>query len=265
MIQPKVAIIILNWNGKEDTLKCLDSVKKLRYDNYVVYVVDNGSTDGSQEEIRKRFPWVHLIENTKNLGFAKGNNIGIKKALEDPEIKYVFLLNNDTTVDPNCLLEMIKVAETYENVGIIQPKMLRMDDPKTIDSTGHVFRWGRLVDRGIGEVDRGQYDDKLEIIGACAGACLYRREMLEDIGLFDESFFAYYEDAELSWRAYRRGWKARYVPTAIVYHKRGGTSNRNKEIKAKVKRLHMRNLVITVKRHGTLPQKLVFYGCVLNL
>lgn len=256
--QPKVMIVILNWNGKDDTIVCLDSLSKLDYTNYEVIVVDNGSTDGSQKEIKRRFPMVKLVENKENLGFAKGNNIGIRIALEDSNVKYIFLLNNDTKVEPNCLTELIKVAETDGRIGIVQPKMLRMNDPRIIDSTGHVFSWGRIVDRGCGKVDKGQYDCKLDIIGGCAGACLYRREMLEEIGLFDESFWAYYEDAELSWRAYKRGWKAKYVPSAIVYHKRGATTNKCEEITLKMALLNIKNMATTVNRYGTPLQKFLF-------
>jgi len=257
---PKVSIIILNWNGKGDTINCLRSLLNLKYSNYDIIVVDNGSTDGSQEVIRKLFPFVKLIENKQNLGFAEGNNVGIRFALNDRNVKYIFILNNDTKVDPNCLTELIKVAESESKIGIVQPKVLRMDNPKILDTTGHVFKFGLgwIVDRGSGETDRKQYDDKLDIIGGCACACLYKREMLEDIGFFDKSFDTYYEDAELSWRAYKKGWKAKYVPSAIVYHKRGGTVRKDKEIMLKMSMLCLRNMTIAIKRHGTLLQKFLF-------
>lgn len=260
MIYPKVAIIILNWNGKNDTLNCLKSLANLNYPNYDVIVVDNGSTDGSQEAIKKMFPWVKLIENKQNLGFAKGNNIGIRYALKDRNVKYIFVLNNDTKVEPNCLTELVKVAESDDRIGIVQPKVLRMDNPKIIDTTGHVFKFGFgwIVDRGFGKIDRGQYDDKLDIVGGCACACLYRRKMLEDIGLFDESLDTYYEDAELSWRAYKKGWKAKYVPSAIVYHKRGGTVKKDREIMLKMSMLCLRNMTLTIKRYGNILQKFLF-------
>ncbi len=256
--EPKISIIILNWNNKDDTIKCLDSLRYLNYNNYEIIVIDNGSTDGSQKEIRKRFSDVKLIENKENLGFAEGNNIGIQKALEDEKIEYLFLLNNDTTIEPDILKELVKVAESDSKIGMLQPKMLRMDNPDIIDSTGHIFKFGKIIDRGVGEIDRGQYDNKLDIIGCCAGACLYKREMFKDVGLFDKSFFLYYEDAELSWRAYKKGWKAKHIPSAIVYHKRGGTIKKDKGVMQELINQGMINISMTVRMHGNLRQKLLF-------
>lgn len=253
---PKVAIIILNWNNKDDTINCLQSLEKLDYPNYNVIVVDNGSTDGSQDAVKKQFPEVKLIELDKNYGFAKGNNIGIREAFKDKEVKYIFALNNDTVVHPDCLREMVRVAESDERIGMVQPKVMRFDK-KTIDTTGHIIRFGMVVDRGQGEPDIGQYDDKTDdIIGTCACACLYKREMLENIGLFDESFITYYEDAELSWRAYKKVWKAKFVPNAIVWHKRKGTMKKlDIETRRKIYELSLRNMVTVVKRHGSFYQK----------
>ena len=258
MIEPKVAIIIPNWNGKELTLRCLDSIKKLDYKNYCIIVVDNGSTDGSPEAIKNKHPDVILIRNNKNEGFAKAINIGIRKALGIKDVKYIFLLNNDTIIDRNCLRELIKVAESNHKIGILQPKVLNEFNPKIIDTTGHVIKFGRIIDRGHGEIDRGQYDKKLYIIGACAAAALYRRELFEDIGLFDESYETCYEDAELSWRAYKKGWKAIFVPSAIVYHRRKGTINKHKELRHFLELKCLENQVRTVKRHGNSLQKLLF-------
>ena len=262
---PKVAIIILNWNNKDDTINCLQSLEKLDYPNYKIIVVDNGSTDGSQDTVKKQFPDVKLIELDKNYGFAKGNNIGIREAFKDKEVKYIFALNNDTVVHPNCFREMVRVAESDERIGMVQPKVYRMNlcavfngvRVPVIDTTGHIIRRGIVRDRGQGHPDIGQYDDKTDdIIGACACACLYKREMLEDVGLFDESFITYYEDAELSWRAHKKGWKAKFVPNAIVWHKRKGTMKKlDVETRRKIYELSLRNMVTVVKRHGNFYQK----------
>lgn len=266
MREPKVAIVILNWNGKDYTIKCIESLKNISYQNYKIIVIDNGSTDGSQTEIKRKFPSVLLIENKKNLGFAKGVNVGIKRALEDKNVEYIFLLNNDTIVEQNCLKELIRVAENNrkKRVGMFQPKVLNMDNPKIIDTTGHIFKFGRIVDRGKGEIDRGQYDNKTDIIGACAAAALYKRKMLEDIGLFNEEYYIGYEDAELSWRAYKRGWKAKYVPEAIVYHKRHGTINKtSSKLKIKLHYISLENQILTVRRYGTIIQRLLFTSFLL--
>ena len=264
MNYPKVSIVILNWNGLRDTIECLESLKEVTYPNYEVIVVDNGSEGNDVEVLRQRFgDYIHIIENERNYGFAKGNNIAIHYALKSEKVKYIALLNNDTKVDRYWLEEAMRVAETDERIGICAPKILKMHNPKIIDSTGHVFKGGKIADRGTNEVDRGQFDDKVDIVGAMAAACLYRSEMLQEIGLFDENFITSYEDAELSWRAYRRGWKAKYVPTSIVYHKRGATMKKDKDIASKMALLQIKNEVITVKRYGTQTQKITFIsGCI---
>ncbi len=259
MDSPKVAIITLNYNNKDDTLKCLESVKESYYPNYFVLVVDNASTDKSVEAIKETFPDVKLIVNEKNLGFSKGINRGIRVAMKDPEVRYFFIINNDVVIDKNCISELVKVGEKYENVGMLQPKMLNMYNPKIIDSTGHVFkRCYLLVDRGHGEFDSGQYDNETDIIGCCAGAGMYKRELFEDIGLFDESFWMYYEDVELSWRAYKKGWRAKYVPTAVVYHKRSVTAKKFINNYYKIE-LSLENIAKVVKKHGGFKEKTIFF------
>lgn len=258
MKYPKVSIVIVNWDGKRYLEICLPSVFNLNYPNYDVILVDNGSTDSSVEFVKRNYPKVKIIRLDKNYGFAKGNNIGIEEALKDTNVKYIALLNNDTRVDKNWLSELVKVAESDEKVGMCAPKILRMDNPIIIDSTGAVFKWGSICDRGRGKVDKGQYDKKLSIVGAGGGSGLFKREMLEEIGLFDDDFFAYYEDSELIWRAYKEGWKARYVPTSIVYHKGGGTSKKNKEFEREMGFLYARNWARSVKRHASPIQKFLF-------
>ena len=199
-----------------------------------------------------------LIKNEKNYGFAEGNNIGMMYALKVLNPDYVLLLNNDTVVDKAFLGELVKAGMSYGRIGICGAKLLKMHNPKIIDSTGHILRMGRVVDRGTRKIDKGQYDNKTDVIGAMAAACLYKREMLEDIGLFDRSFFTVYEDAELSWRAFRNGWNAKYAPNSIVYHKRGGTRRRSNNISYMTNLLLIRNTVTTVKRYGTKTQKMLF-------
>ena len=295
---PKVAILLLNYNGWEDAIKCFESVYKITYSNWELIFVDNGSEDGSVSKIKewaerkpieyieelsygekearvkvlKKKEWDTLLPHQKlsilriekNRGFTGGNNIGIKYILEEKKTNYILLLSNDTVVDTNFLIELIRVVKSDRKIGICGPKLLSMNNPKIIDSTGHVFKGGRIVDRGQGKFDKGQYDNKTSVIGAKAAACLYRRDMLEDIGLFDENFFMYYEDAELSWRAYKRGWRGRFVPSAIVYHKGGGTTKDNQteqkmdELCVRNMYITVRNMYTTVRRHGTFYQNLLF-------
>ncbi|MBU1182523.1 MAG: glycosyltransferase [Proteobacteria bacterium] len=255
---PNVLIIIANWNGKEYLSDCLRSVFNQSYRNFKIILVDNGSTDDSIEFVKKNYPDVEIIPLDKNYGFAKANNIAMETALKDKTIEYIALLNNDTKVEKKYLSELVKIISSDNKIGICASKMLRMDNPGILDSTGHIFvdGLGMIGDRGGNETDTGQYDDKPDVVGACAGACLYRKKMLEETGLFDESFGSYYEDAELSWRAYKAGWKAKYVPTSVVYHKRYGTFKKNKILQEEIRNQSILNIMRTIRRHATAKQKL---------
>jgi GT2 family glycosyltransferase len=255
---PKVAVVILHWNNYPDTKECLLSLRKIDYPNYQVILIDNGSTDGSAEKLKREFPDCHFILHQKNEGFAKGSNAGFRYATRN-HFDYILSLNNDTTVHQNFLTELVQKAEKMPTFGIFSPKILNYYHPEILDSTGHTFRLGTLVDRGHGKVDRGQFDRKTRIIGACAACALYRVAMLKDIGLFDEVYGTQYEDAELSWRAHRRGWKAKFVPLSIVFHKRGATKRKDAQIYYQLEGpRHLENVVRTVKRHGSVAHKLFF-------
>ncbi|MBN3039153.1 MAG: glycosyltransferase family 2 protein [Candidatus Omnitrophica bacterium] len=258
MQEPKVCVIIINYNGIEYVLDAIDSVQKLLYGNYEIIVVDNCSTDGSQEAIKKGFPDVRLIVNRENLGSSGGYNRGMRESLTNNDVQYVFLINCDAKADPDCLKKLVVVAESDHQIGIVQPKVLRMDNPHIIDSTGHIFRFGRIIDRGHDQIDKGQFDNKLEIIGACSAACLYSRKMIEDIGMYDEEYGSNYEDAELSWRAHNRGWRAKFAPEAIVYHKRGGFKKKSEERWRKHYFLSLDSKIMALKRYGSINQKFLF-------
>jgi len=231
---PRVSIIVLNWNGLAHTIECLESLKKITYPDYEVIVVDNGSEGDEVTALKGRYgDYIHLIENDRNYGFAKGNNIGIKYALENFDPQYFLLLNNDTIVDPEFLTELTEVAETDGRIGACQSKILSLKDPKTIDAVGiliskkstkgitaypTLYLDGHPSQIGYGERDEGQYNQTVEVFGAVACSALYKREMLDQVGLFDEDFFAYYEDVDFAWRARLFGWKCLYVPTSLVYH-----------------------------------------------
>ena len=260
----QAAVIVVNWNGRHFLDDCLTALEKQTYPNFEVTLVDNGSTDGSVEFVRERFPGVRIIGLAENAGFAKANNLAIARALNDGA-QYVALLNNDTKADERWLEHLVRAMASKSDIGICASKMLRMDDPRVLDSAGHIFKWGRVFDRGVGEIDTHQYDDRLDIVGACAGACLYRREMLEEIGLFDERFGSYYEDAELSWRAHNRGWRARFVPEAVVLHRRGGTTKSDRRIEQDMNMRYATNVAETVKKHASLIQKLTVSASYLIL
>jgi len=219
LIESRVAIIIVSWNVKEYLGKCLSSVFQQTYSHFSVTFVDNGSTDGSIELVQMAFPAVKIISLVNNNGFAKANNIGIRLALEKKAL-YIVLLNVDTIIHKDFLRELVIAAESDETIGSCQPKMLSMDNPKIIDAIGITIRKnGKPMPSAHGKQDNDMYNQSKEIFGATAGAVLYKSEMLEQIGLFEEECFAYCEDVDLALRARLAGWKCIYVPQAIAYHK----------------------------------------------
>ena len=227
-----VSIVIVNWNGKRFLSGCLGSLQAQSFSNFEVVFVDNGSTDGSLEFVRENFPEIVIVENKENLGFAGGNNRGIEVARGN----FILTLNNDTELEVDFLERLTEVAEASDkDVGMWAPKILSMEDRKTIDSVGGLLFYpdGLARGRGRGELDVGQYDALLNetfIPSACAA--LYRKEMLDEIGLFDEEFFAYCEDTDLGLRARLAGWRTCSVAKAQVYHIYSGTSGRYSSFKA---------------------------------
>lgn len=231
MCKPLVSIIILNLNGKKFLEGCLSSLKVQSYPNFEVIIVDNGSTDGSVQFVRENFPDTIIIENKENLGFAMANNQGIKIA----KGKYIALLNNDTVVDRNWLKNLVTVAESSpEKIGMWAGKILSIENPGIIDSVGGLVISNDGIAKGRGrlEEDIGQYDREEEVLIPSACAALYRKEIFDEVGLFDEDFFAYCEDTDLGLRARLAGWKTISVPKAIVYHHYSGTTGRYASSKA---------------------------------
>jgi len=242
--EPMVSIIVVNWNGLRFLDKCLSSVFRQTFAHasggpalechnrgFEVVFVDNGSTDGSVEFVKGRFPAARVIENASNLGFAKANNIGMAQARG----KYILTLNNDTELKADFLDNLLQAANGADSgVGMWAPKILSMEPPHRIDSVGGLLIYPDGLARGRGrlEVDTGQYDGINDIFAPSACAALYRRAMLDEIGLFDEDYFAYCEDTDLGLRARLAGWKAASVPEAVVYHYYSGTSGRYTPFKA---------------------------------
>lgn len=229
-LQALVSVIIPNWNGKQFLEECLDSIEKQTFSSFEVIFVDNGSIDGSADWVEGRYPhWVRVIRNSENLGFAEGNNIGIRHARG----KYIVFLNNDTVVAPGWLEELIKPAEKDPMIGMCASKVLSYDQPDVLEATGELlFRDGLNRARGHREVDRGQYDSDVEIFFPPGCGALYRKITLDEIGVFDKDFFAYGEDADLGLRARWAGWKCQYVPKSVVYHKGSGSTGRYSPFKA---------------------------------
>jgi GT2 family glycosyltransferase len=216
-----VSIIVVNYNGMAFLDKCLGALRRQSYPSVEVLLVDNGSMDGSVEFVREKYPEVKVIENGENIGFARANNVGIRASRGE----LIATLNNDTEASPGWLDALAGAMLSDDRVGMCASKMLRMDDPSIIDSTGIcISRSGACWDRGMFELDGGQYEAMEEVFGPCAGAALYRRSMLDEVGLFDEDFTSYLEDTDLAFRGRLAGWRCLYVPKAVVYHVHGGTA-----------------------------------------
>ena len=219
-----VGVVVVNWNRKQLLQACLDSLTRQSHADFEVVVVDNGSTDGSPalvEEMAKTFPVsLRLIANASNLGFCAANNQGIFSM----GTELVALLNNDAEAEPGWLEALERVIRSEMDVGMAASKILVWEDPTRIDKCGHLmYPDGQNRGRGSGQIDRCQFDRTEEVLWPDGCAAMYRRAMLEDIGGFDEDFFAYADDAELGLRARWAGWRCWYTPDAVVRHHRGAT------------------------------------------
>jgi GT2 family glycosyltransferase len=218
---PRVAIIVLNWNGLVDTLECLESLTHLDYPAYEVVIVDNGSTDGSVSAIRARYSKAAIIETGENLGYTGGNNAGLRYALER-HVDYFLLLNNDTEVAPDFLRRLVEAAEADPRIGVVGPTIYYHDRPDVIWSAGGAIDWGRGSTRmaGLDEREEGQFGTEPRSVDFATGcAMLVRRAVVEHVGTLDERFFAYYEETEWCVRIARAGYKIVHVPMAKVWHK----------------------------------------------
>lgn len=223
-------MVIVNWNGRHLLGECLTSLLAQQAAGIEIILVDNGSDDGSAEYVREHYRDVRVVSLPENQGFAGGNNVGIGIAAG----KYIALLNNDTTADPAWLKNLLAEAEADPpSVGMWASKVLSSDKPDIIDNVGLLlFPDGLGRGKGRLEKDEGQYDQTEEAFfpSGCAG--LYRREMLDEIGLFDEEFFAYADDVDLGLRARLAGWQCIYVPSAKVFHKYSASSSAHSPFKA---------------------------------
>lgn len=223
---PKVYIVVLNWNGGDDTLQCLESLQTLSYKNFSIVLVDNGSTDGSVERIRKK-NWpiqITFIETGKNLGFAEGNNVGIRYALAE-EAEFILLLNNDTVVDGGMVDELISAAARYPQDGCFGPRILYMDRPDTV-----WFNEARWDMRNLRLSFPGQDKPATELPSwdvdtdyVCGAALFFRAEVARQIGLLDSRFFLVFEEADWCFRAHRAGYGCKVVPSAKLWHKVGAS------------------------------------------
>ena len=211
---PLVSVIVLNYNAGELLLNCIESIKKSAYKNLEIIVVDNISTDKSQETCKEKYPDIKLIQNNENFGYCEGNNIGIRKARGD----FIMILNPDTIVEPNCIKELIFAHEKLGE-GLYQPKILSLNEKQVLQSTGnmlHIFGFGFAKDKGRKD---GEGDEEIKKIGYASGTCLFTsRNVLDKVGLLDSFLFLYHDDLDLGWRASQIGINSYYVPKSKIYH-----------------------------------------------
>ena len=214
-MSPRASVIIPNWNTREFLGPCLASLRRQTFEDFETVLVDSASTDGSVGFVEENFPETKTVVLPENRGFSGAVNAGI----EASRAEFVVLLNNDTEQDPGWLAALVRAADSHPGTGLFASKLVDFGDRRRLDGAGDALRQSGLPYRlGHGERDRGQFEREEYVFGACAAAALYRRSVLEEIGLFDEDFFAYCEDGDLSFRAQLAGHRCLYVPDAVVYH-----------------------------------------------
>lgn len=255
MISMKVSVVTPNYNGKDFLYAYFESLIKNSNEIGEVIIVDNGSSDGSQEFVRNYrekvdFPIV-LIENSQNLGFAEAVNQGISKARYD----YIFSLNNDTVVEKSAILELLNLLNTDERVFSASSKMVQFNNPELIDDAGDDYTLLAYTKKRGNNQNLNKFIEVSEVFSSCAGAALYRKGLLEELGGFDSEFFAYMEDVDLGYRARINGYKNLFCPNAVVYHIGSATTgSQYNEFKV---RLAARNNVWVVYKNLPIPQKIV--------
>jgi GT2 family glycosyltransferase len=245
---PFVYVITLTWNQRADTLDCLESLSQMTYSNYRLLLVDNASEDGTVEVVKECFPQVEVIVNPENLGFPGGFNVGLQRAL-DRGADYAFMINNDTFVAPDILSELVAHAGAPD-VGMVAPKIYYADEPNRVWTVGgmrHPLTW-EMTDIGEKQLDRGQWEDVIERDYLIGCALLIKCSLLERVGLFDTGYCPiYYEDADLSVRARRAGYRLLTVPSARMWHKVSASGGGNDS--PRVRYLMARNSVRFFRKH----------------
>lgn len=294
----KIAVIILNWNKIDLTLACLKSVFQSRTDGQIeieTIVVDNGSTDDSKKRLkeiqekrnlsrqgwdeirisRSKFPRFKVIFNKENLGFAGGNNVGIRDALKN-KADFIFILNNDTEIKDDCILNLWQTFLEEEKIGIASPKIYyapgfefhkeryqKKDLGRVIWYAGGEIDWDNVLGRhlGVDEVDQGQYEKREENEFATGCAFMAKRQVFEEVGLFDERFSLYLEDLDFSYRVAKVGFKLVFNPQAIVWHKNAGSSSAGSALQTYY---FTRNRLLFAQKHAPLKLKLLVYRQALG-
>ena len=244
---PLISIVILNYNAGDLLIDCVDSIQKSNYKNFEIILVDNVSKDNSQKKCKEKFPHIKLMENSENLGYCEGNNVGLRTAKGE----FVVILNPDTIVHPSWLSELLS-AYRKNGDGIYQPKFLASTDHSMLLSTGNMIQiFGFGYSRSKGDLDKGQYE-KFEKVDFASGTCIFTsKKIIEKIGLFESFLFAFYDDFELCWRGALMGINSFYVPSAIVYHPIEGYSFKWSPLKFKLLERNRKYCLLTLYSRST--------------
>lgn len=262
--QPLVAILVLNWNRCRDTLACVESIGKLIYPRFVTAVIDNGSSDGSPRVLRERFPSTEVLETGRNLGYAGGNNVGMKWALQRGA-DYVLILNNDTiVVDPDALTGLVLVAEQDPRIGVLGPKVVCEPDRHLLYSCGETQSlWFNRRRIATGQPDReiGAEPRDADYVVGCA--LLVSRQFIESVGMLDEVFFAYYDEVDWCFRGRALGFRVVCVPTAVIAHK--GEASSGKGLNPITAYYRTRNWIYFMRKHAAPYHWLVFVPAFMGV
>lgn len=255
---PRIALVILNWNGLHHLQRFLPSVLKTEYGNLEVVVADNGSTDDSVNWLGQSFPGVRIIRLDRNYGFAQGYN----RALQEVNADYYLILNSDVWVEPGWIHPLVELLESDRNIAACQPKILSLQQPDRFDYAGAAGGWldkygypfakGRIFD--FCETDQGQYNEPTPIFWASGAALFIRASAFQEVGGFDADFFAHQEEIDLCWRIQRKGYRIYSCPGSVVYHLGGGTLPRGNSLKTF---LNFRNNHMMLFKNLSLPRKLL--------
>jgi len=262
---PKIWIVVLSWNQYDLTAACVRSLMHLDYPKYQIVVVDNNSQDQTVEKLCLEFgSRLELIANAQNLGFAGGNNVGVRYALHR-NADYVMILNNDTIVDAGFLGPLVSLLQAEARAAVVTPKIYFMHDSDRLWAAGgRVYRWlGLARGRGRNQLDRGQYDRREQVDYAPGCCMLFRREALEKVGLLDERYFAYFEDSDWCMRARAEGFQIWYEPSSVIWHIAGASSRTRKAWSASVRYLNVRNNLWFIHRYIKGPPRLVALASVI--
>lgn len=259
---PKISIIIINYNGKKDTLECLASLEKVNYPHFEIILVDNGSKDDSVQEISTKYPSIDLIETHQNLGFSEGNNVGIKKALQTGT-EYFLLLNNDTTVDPDFLSGFVQATIEEPSASILGAKIYQYHHPHIIDHLGGMWNKdkGEFESTAQGFLeDHKTYEHMQKVDYVCGCAFFIKREVIETIGFLEPHFFLLWEETDYCYRAQQYGFEIWTAPQAKIWHKISSSFTGGKP---QMHYFWWRNRLLFVKRNFKGAEKKSLYQKVL--